>query len=85
MTTKSGGEILVNGDLSGDFSLEAGSSNITSYMLVFTDSLNGNTLAIDAKVAGSKVVLSLGGTLEGENIEIFTGRPIRFLNRRDCP
>ena len=70
VTTKSGGEILVNGDLSGDFSLEAGSSNITSYMLVFTDSLNGNTLAIDAKVAGSKVVLSLGGTLEGENIEI---------------
>lgn len=70
VTSGSGGEIAVNGRLSGAFSWEVGSVNVNSYTLVFTDAESGNALTIDARAAGSKAALSLSYAQAGESAAI---------------
>ena len=57
VTTGSGGEILVNGELSGDFSWSVGSEGITAYQITVTDAESGDAFVYDARVSGSRVAI----------------------------
>ncbi len=68
VNTGSGGEIVVNGELSGDFSWEIGSENISAYALVFTDVDNGDMLTVEVRAAGTKLVVSAEYTSEEDTV-----------------
>lgn len=70
VTTGSGGEVLVNGELSGDFSWSVGSEGITAYQITVTDAESGDAFVYDARVSGSRVAVTLRYTGSGGGREL---------------